>query len=1029
MDKTQQQQTSKPRYAIGIDLGTSHCALAFMVLDGEDPSLGIQPGKERFPEVLEIKQWDSETTLVTSPLLPSWYYLLQKNELKKGLFQNGLRPSDGNVVTPYVVGRFARTKAVQIPGRVIHSAKSWLCASHVDRSAKILPWASSEVVGQERSSPVDIAAAYLGYLKDQWNDKFTKEDSFEYQQITITVPASFDEVAQRLTLDAASKLGITVPQESVSSTTIQPTLPVGRRSPAIRLLEEPQAAFYAWLAAHNSPDQQKMALGIEGDEEKTILVCDIGGGTSDFSLFKASFRGLTHTFERIGVSDHILLGGDNIDLALAHEFEKQVGTPGSLPHRVFSSLTHSARNLKEEILKSDHGGDPESLHTIGVVVGESLFGSTKSVSIQKKQMLELICEGFFPKVSLDQKVHKSKGGLKQLGLPYAEDSAITRHLAAFLEPFLGSESPQNSQKPKVDAVLMVGGTLKPNCLQQRLLEQIAAWQGFMPKHLSSSSMDLAVAQGAALFGYAQYRTQKYKVQKDNIVGDSKSIDPVFSVQLIESGYPRNVYLEIQKEKGSVLVCLIPKGFKGSSDQSRCLALPNVEGGSLMAWTNRPVRFQLWTSRVRSNDNPGDMIVHKSTEDFGDFSILPPLMTILKEAAQSPHKVKNRSGVSERQIPVSLKLDMTETGILSIHCVPQELSADFPEDGWPLDFNVRVEGKEESREEHIGALDPKRTRERSKSDSYPPQKVLVPDEVVREINLVYGKKIEETAPSPKSLIKNIENILGLTRDQWDLEVLRALWVHASSHATRRGRSSSHEGAWLYLAGFCLRPGYGHSHDAVSVQSLWRQTLEGLAFPKERSVQEQYWIMQRRICGGLGADDQTKILAKLLPMIRKGEVPSAEVYKLAGSLERADQSEKIKLGTLLAQQIQANRPQFMDDKIWALARVASRVMLYGEPEHIVQPSFVEVWCNQLASIPTKDKRYPRLNLFWSFAARKVQEREFSLCEEIMAHALRKLVESKAPREQWEVVEKFVAPDDRLKARLFGESLPLGLTIQEI
>ncbi len=970
-------QERKPRYAIGIDLGTSHCALAYKSLKE------VEGQVSRLPNVLEIQQWASETTLVKSPLLPSWYYVPPKSELKRGFFQspvvtggNEESPGDPTIDRPsYVVGRVARNKASQTPGRVIHSAKSWFCANQVDRKGKILPWASSEVIGQDRKSPVDVAAAYLSYLKDQWNENFPRdEDRFENQEITITVPASFDEVAQRLTLDAAATLGV---------------VPLATPLPSLRLLEEPQAAFYSWLAVHDSLEQQKQDLGMQSTEEKIILVCDIGGGTSDFSLFKAKSEGTALHFERIGVSEHILLGGDNIDLAIAHDLEVQIGSAGALPHKSFASLTHSVRALKEDILENQ--GDFGQVHTLGVVVGESLFGSSRSVSITKQKMFDLILEGFFPKVPLNHKVYRAKGGLKQIGLPYAQDSAMTGHLAEFL----------NTQQARVDAVLMVGGTLTPMLLQARILDQIEDWQGYRPRHLAAPSMDLAIAQGAALYGYARFLDQKPRGFGD--------------VSLIESGYPRSVYLEVQREQESVLVCLIPKGFKGSSGGT---TLPQRERDTLTAWTNRPVRFQLWTARTRSTDRPGDLIDPKTAQEDSGWTMLPALMTTLKED-RGRSKGKSPYLPQERQIPVSLALNLAETGILSVHCVPSEPTEEMPRKGWPLDFNLRFESQ--------GEEAPPKSLGDTKLVTAKQDRVAVPEELIQAVNLVYGKKIQVDPPSPKSLIKDCERILGLTRDQWSLELLRAIWSSLGLHGTRRGRSEVHEATWLSLAGYCLRPGFGFPGDEAQVLSLWRQTEEGLVFPKDRTVVDQFWIMQRRICGGLGATEQTKILTKLIPMIRKGEVPSAEVFKLVGALERADQSEKLKIGMVLAQQIEGNRPKFMDDKIWALARIASRVMLYAEPEHILQPSFVETWCQQLAKISVKEKAYPRLNLFWAFAARRVLEREFSLSEKATALALSKLQEAKAPSELRAVVEKHVPVDYKLKVQLFGESLPLGLTLQ--
>jgi hypothetical protein len=1043
-------ERGKAEYALGIDLGTSHCALSYKKLNA--------PLDEK-PQILKISQWESDNTFIESTLLPSWYYFTTKSEMKRELFSSLNPREDESKGPPYVVGRVARNRALQNPQRVIHSAKSWLVAGHVDRRSKLLPWGSDVIVGSDRKSPVEVSAAYLTALRMQWNQSFP-EAPFEDQFLTITVPASFDEVAQRLTLEALDQSlegGVT------------------KKSGVVKLLEEPQAAFYA------STDTIRKIFKphTESVPEPVILVCDIGGGTCDFSLFKMTWDQIDGEprFIRIAVSEHILLGGDNIDLALAHDIEKSQIQGEPLSAAEFQMLTHSVRQLKEDILGSEDQSPEDKQHRIGILAGgvstagQKLFQSARSVSITKKQMLEIINEGFFPKVGRQATPQRHKGGLRQLGLPYAQDTGVTRYLAEFLAPFYDQKLRYSDgyleSLPVIDGVLLVGGTLKPTCLQERLLGQIGDWQGVKPALIPLDSLELAVAEGAALYGYLRGHLSANAARPEDSQSQKLSTHNTRNLAngLIGGGYPRSLYLEVHGEEKtkSKLVCLVPKGYEGQhAEPLEIKKLP------LFATVNQTARFQMWSSRLRSGDQVGDLI-SLTKEELKDFEPLPPLSAILKAPLKAPSweakglkkkgdsknkkemgEIKGGKEQSEKKkvsghggsesahsklIAVSLTAELADTGILILRCIPhaEELLKGVPGEGWPLDFSLRSSLIEVG--DHVDTDNSCELPPESSPDLIPANDLLVsqiePLEMIRgpiskTIERVYGKKSGEEELSPKGLLKELERVIGNSKEAWDLSQLRIVCDAVLAHGARRSRSSLHEATWMNLAGYTLRPGYGESKDAERMGVLLRSLESGLGFSKERNVQEQLWILQRRVCGGMTNTDQDRVLAKLMPMVRKNEAPSQEVYRLVGVLERADMQEKIKLGSILVQQIIAKRPPFLDQKVWTLGRMMGRTLLYGEVQHIVSPTIVAEWLGELWKIPVSSELYPRLGWVWSQGARMVQAREFNVDDATRRKALERLRSTKASPGMIECVERFIPPDETLKTQLFGEKLPLGLIL---
>ncbi|MES2924438.1 MAG: Hsp70 family protein [Verrucomicrobiota bacterium] len=584
-----------PTFSIGIDLGTTNCAIAFVALDSQDAQTQVFP----------IPQWESTDRLAESTTLPSFLYLPTDAEATQ---------LQGAIGKGWLCGRFARKRAGETPGRVAHSAKSWLGHHAVDRTAAFLPWASEEIPHDQRISPIRASALLLNYLRGAWVTRFP-EHPFDAQEITITVPASFDAVAQKLTLDAAAEAGF---------------------PKTVRLLEEPQAAFYRWLEAHADPAALWSQVPENGGN---VLVIDIGGGTSDFSLFEITRQpgSPLPAIRRVAVSDHLLLGGDNIDLAIAHTMEPRfTGKGETLAGSQWQDLVARCRDLKERCLAAD--GDPDEEFPVSLPGrGSSLFAGTLSARIARREILSILLEGFYPECLADARPVEAEAALKEWGLPYAADSAVTRYLANFLRDL-----------PPADAILFNGGSLYPETLRTRIQHQIGTWQNNHPHVLENPEPDLAVARGAAKSGSILYHRSAR----------------------IQAGAARSIYLEVHqagKEKPS-LVCILPRGAEPEVEFQ--ITHPGLE-----LRLNRPVRFQTWYSTRHDKDQAGTLVPLKS----GDFHKLPPLQTTARLA--------EKSTTAADRLPVHLTTQLTELGLLHLECVSADPDIDQV---WPLAFNLRAD---------------------------------------------------------------------------------------------------------------------------------------------------------------------------------------------------------------------------------------------------------------------------------------------------------------------------------------------------
>lgn len=915
---------SRTRFSIGIDLGTTNCAMAFVPLEDETSR------SEMFP----VRQWEGYGSLIEALTLPSFLYLPRDDEAAHMLGKD----SAGR---EWIVGRFARKQAADSPGRVAHSAKSWLCHHAVDRSAPFLPWRSDEIPVEKRISPIQASALLLEYLREVWDARFAKEGAeFRRQEITVTVPASFDAVAQRLTLDAAGLAGF--PEN-------------------VRLLEEPQAAFYRWLEEHAAPD----ALELPEGAASHVLVVDIGGGTSDFSLFAATRKpgsSLPH-IKRVAVSDHLLLGGDNIDLTLAHHLEQRLAIQLSLTQWNF--LVARCRDLKERCLAgSPHDED----YAVSIPSsGSSLLGKTLTARIRRDEVEAIVLEGFFPECQLDDRPNSTQTGLREWALPYAADSAVTRYLADFLRG-----------RPRVDAILFNGGSLHPEALRLRLQRQIANWQpGSEPVVLHNSEPDLAVARGAARFGSLVHRR----------------------AERIEAGAARAIYLEVHRQKAtddqkSALVCILPKD--ASAEEEFKISQPGLE-----LRLNHLVRFQPYYSTRHDSDGPGSLV---SWND-ADFHRLPPLQTIAK--LEDKH---SRSG--RDRVPVTLTARMNELGLLKVACQSADPRI---KQAWPLEFNLRAPesgaGDDRTAPLNTGVADEQLEAARAR------------------MSLLFSKPLDQRNKiSAANLLKSLEQLLETPKANWNWVLIRELWRTLYEQIDDRRRSVEHEETWLILAGYFLRPGFGAEGDDLRIDQLWQIKTDGLAFAGKR-IQLQEYILWRRVAGGLERARQETLLHPELPRLLSQKNPAPELIRLAGALERISQATKADLVgqfTASARDL-AEKNQHCAPYLVSLGLLLNRSPLYSGIEDVMPPEHVERVYEALCHLDWAEAELVETQNLFFRAARVIDDSRLDLPRSLREKIASKLERSGVTPLKVERIRRFVPVERSDRASLFGESLPPGLVME--
>jgi len=603
------------RYVVGIDLGTTNSALAYV-----DTGAGAAAALAQ----LAVPQVVQPGVVEEKPLLPSFLYLPGPNELPAGSLKLPWAPE-----RDYAVGEFARNFGSQVPTRLVTSAKSWLCHPGIDRRGPVLPWKAPEQ--SRRVSPLEATTYYLKHLCEAWNHVRARDvaaNRLEHQDIVLTVPASFDAVARELTVEAARAAGLE----------------------HITLLEEPQAAFYAWIHASHERWRKQVEIG------DVVLVCDVGGGTTDLTLIAVSEEEGQLALTRVAVGDHILLGGDNMDLALAHAAAQTFAQKGAkLDAGQMLMLWHSCRAAKETLFSNSKlASTPVTVLGRGSkVIGGSLKGELTRADVEK-----ILEEGFFPDTPADAEPRRQRAvGLQELGLPYAADPAVTKHLASFITrnaELLAQHAPSKRSKKKVSqptAVLFNGGVFKAEPLRQRLVNVLNQWahKAGAPsvRVLEGTDLDMAVARGGAYYG---------------LVRRGKGVR-------IRGGAARAYYIGVETSLPAVpgsppplkALCVVPFGMEEGTERD----VPGQEFGLVVG---EPAEFRFLGSTTRRADAVGTVV-----EDWeGQIEELSPVSTTLEAA-----------GSEGRTVPVHLHSKVTPVGTLELWCLSRD-----GKQRWKLEFNVR-----------------------------------------------------------------------------------------------------------------------------------------------------------------------------------------------------------------------------------------------------------------------------------------------------------------------------------------------------
>ncbi len=920
------------RYIVGLDLGTTNSAVA--VVDTEAESWRV--------ETFSVPQLVAPVTIEARETLPSFHYQPTAAEHTGGALRLPWQSADPAAV----VGVAAREQGAVLPGRMIASAKSWLSHGGVDRTAAILPWQGGEGVSQR--SPVEVSAAYLEHIRRAW-DHLHPQHPLADQDLVLTVPASFDEIARELTVEAAKHAGL-------------------RR---LVLLEEPQAAFYAWIDRHGEGggEARPMAPG------QRILVCDIGGGTTDLSLIRVEDGGEGRVrFHRLAVGEHLILGGDNLDLTLAHHLEDRLSSSGRLPPRQWSVLVERCRQAKEQLL----GEQPPASLTVTLPGGGSrLIGGALAAELGRDEAIELLVEGFLPRVGLDERAGSHASGFREMGLPYAADSAVTRYLAAFL---CDHGDPGRAVRP--DVVLLNGGFFAGAALRRRLLEVLASWfrtpaePDWQPRLLANHRLDLAVAHGAAYFGCVR----RGKGQR------------------IEAGLARTYYLGADRaEQGGTVtsaLCLVPAGLQEGSEVE-------LEDRTFELLIREPVEFPIFTSSVRISDLSGQLIDIDPTE----IKALPPIRTVLASGKKK----------SAERVEVRLGARVTEIGTLELGC--REVAG---ERSWRLQFDVRSAvatdvAAHQGAGERAGFLDAA---------------------VVVAAEQLIADSFAGSA-SPAGLVKRLEEATEASRHEWPPSLLRALWHALIEHQRGRHRSVAHEARWLNLLGFSLRPGYGYAVDDWRMARSWRLSHQAVVHSGNAMCRAEWWVMWRRLAGGLSGGQQKALSEPLLTGVKSlsnsarksklkaGSHELAEIWRLLGALEWLNPATKTWLGDTALKEIEMRGAKVLSGAlVWTLGRLGSRQPIYGPLNAVLPATTVETWLERLLGLsqPSAEAQFAATQL-----ARHTGDRYRELSAATVEKVARWLEHHRAPSHWSQLVRSGGQLEAAEKRQLFGDSLPRGLVIR--
>jgi len=918
----------------------------------------------------------------------------------------------------YVVGTYARDHGGKMVGRLVASAKSWLCHSGVDRTSKLLPWQAVDDV--TKLSPVDVTARYLSHIRAAWDHAFPQYPLAE-QDVVITLPASFDEIARELTIQAARTAGI----------------------PKIVLLEEPQAAFYAWIDEHADNWRTLVSPG------QKILVCDIGGGTTDLTLIRVcaaadETRTAKETgtdadgvlrFHRVAVGNHLILGGDNLDLALAHHLESRLVGQGKLAANAWGQLVRIACDVKEAMLGRSTGvlsdDAPEKMTVSLPNIGSKLIGGARQIEVTRVEVEQLLVDGFMPFVPLDAKPSRHQSGVREFGLPYATDHAITRYLAQFLTTHRHAGSVIGNDKREHDSqiaeerailpdfVLLNGGMFEAAKMRQRLLEQLETWgmqsaERGTPVLLENTRLDLAVARGAAYYGMVRRG-----------FGERISAGLARTYYLgVECGDEFTTFNSPRATRHAQLLCLLPAGTE--VDHAVTLA-----DRSFDLLVGEPIQFPVFVSSVRLTDRTGELLPFDPLE----MTALPPIQTVIKRGKGRGTKGAGR----EDTVTVQLEGKLTEIGTLELWCVERDGKG-----RWRLDFDVRSVSETDRDATAAGRDEANTVAER---DGIVDEETWLP---VRET--LAATFADDGTDKPNRLMRHLDEASNLRREDWPTSLLRRTGDELiGCFIDGRRKSSEHEARWLNLIGYAWRPGYGLSLDDWRIEQLWRK-VQGNLVSKTIDCRLQNWVLWRRVAGGLSAGQQKTLADPLLGNVRnlhrqattglgRGadmdlySQEGAEIWRLLGSLERLPVETKVELGGMILDLFRRKKAISVDSAmIWALGRLGSRELMYGPLNTVVPSQTAEQWLRKIIGDEergTRDEGRGAELLAVMQLARKTGDRYRDIGEPMRELVLKTFENHTPPLPKQQhlatLVREVAQLDTEEQGAVFGETLPLGLRLR--
>ncbi|MFZ4874622.1 Hsp70 family protein [Janthinobacterium sp. Mn2066] len=910
----------QPAWLVGIDLGTTNTVVAYA--DASDPAAGIR--------LFEIEQLVAPGEVAPRTLLPSLRYHPAAGEL-----------AAGDVPLPWpqqeqaVLGALARQLGAQVPGRLVASAKSWLSHANVDRQAPILPWGAETDV--QKVSPVAASASYLAHVRAAWNHRFPQAP-LEAQELVLTIPASFDEGARALTLAAARMAGL----------------------PSLRLVEEPQAAFYDFLHRRRATLRADLAY------TRRILVCDVGGGTTDFSLIDVAFDGEEPQLARTGVGNHLILGGDNMDLALAHLVETRMaaGVEGGmrLSAARLSQLMERCRAAKELLLSSDA---PEKTTVTLLGGGSRLIGGSRSADLTRDEVAAMVVDGFFPLVEQDDIAKKGRAGIVEFGLPYAQDAAITRHLASFLQQH-GGEVP--------DTVLLNGGVFRADALARRLADTLARWRGAPLTILHNDNPDVAVARGAVAYALAR------RGQAPRIAG----------------GSARSYFLVLgEAGKDNRAVCILPRGSASGEEirlTERVFALR----------LGRPVRFHLASSNSAAH-KLGDIVDLSA----GDYVRLPPMASVLH--GQSGDKDK------QRDIAVQLATVMTEVGTLEMHCVAQDDNSQR----WLLEFQLRAEQQEAAGETE--APSPRLAQALEKIDRiFGGKAQKVETREVRQLrqHLEQGLGAREQWPAP--LLRQLFDAL-MSRAKGRRRTLEheKVWLNLAGYCLRPGYGEPLDD-WRMEQLWALFDTGVQQHKDHQVCSewwtLWRRVAGGLNAEQQLRLLDDFAF-------NLQADAAQRS-SRPVTLVNGSD---DDMLRLGASLERIPGAYKAEVGAWLLTRLEksASKTEPADaHSLWALARVGTRQPFHGSAHEVVDVETVAQWLDMLLALDWK--KVEPAAFAAAHLARMTGDRSRDIGDALRSTVITRLKAVGAPAAWVTMVQEVAQLDEAATKRILGEALPPGLKL---